>query len=175
MRKKSAFAPPAWKRRIGKEIRAASRVLILGVGNPAKGDDAAGLACAERLLRLARGKLGSRIKILRGFESPENYTGEIRKFSPHLVLIFDSALGPFCPGAIFIVEKDKIQNEDISTHRISLALLVSYLEETIGCKVIVLGIQPFGLSLGEDLSAPVEKAVDALATYLSHVFLALGS
>jgi hydrogenase 3 maturation protease len=175
MRKNLPLTPPAWKSRIRKEIRAAGRVLILGVGNPARGDDAAGPACAGRLHRLMRGKARSGLKILRGFETPENRTGEIRKFNPGLVLIFDSAQGPFPPGAVFIVEKNKIENEGASTHRISLALLVSYLEKTIGCRVIVLGIQPLNLGLDENLSGPVEKSVDLLARYFSQIFLRSGS
>ena len=171
MRKNSPFTCPAWKSRIRKEIRAAGRVLILGVGNPAKSDDAAGLVCAKKLKTLIRGQARSRQKILLGYETPENLTGKIRIFGPGLVLVLDAANGHCEPGSIFIVEKDRIQDEGASTHRISLALLVSYLEKTIGCKVIVLGIQPLGLSLGENLSAPVEKAVDELAMYLAHILM----
>ena len=175
MRKNSPFTRLAWKSRIRKEIRAAGRVLVLGIGNPARGDDAAGLVCAKKLRTLIRGQARSRLKILLGYEAPENLTGKIRMFDPDVVLILDAAQGPFAPGTVFFVGKGKIQDEGVSTHKISLALLVSYLEETIGCKVIVLGIQPQVLALGENLSAPVEKAVDLLATYFSHIFLPSGS
>lgn len=169
MRKNSPFSRPAWKGRIRKEIQAAARVLILGVGNLVKGDDAAGLVCAGKLKKLMRGKARPRLRILLGYETPENLTGKIRKFDPDLVLILDAAAGQYEPGNIFIVEKERIQDEGASAHRISLALLISYLEETVGCKVIVLGIQPLNLSLSQGVSGPVKKSVAGLAEHLAHI------
>ena len=175
MRTNIPSTPPRWENRLRKEIRAARRVLVLAVGNPVKGDDGAGLACAKKLKTLIRSQARSRLKILLGYETPENLTGKIRKFSPGLVLILDAAFGPDKSGRIFIVKREQIQDEGTSTHRISLSLLVSYLEETVGCKVLILGIQPLRLNQGEKLSGPVEKATDRLAAYLARIFLAAGS
>jgi hydrogenase 3 maturation protease len=170
MKKNLFSSPPAWKRRLRQAILAADRIVILAVGNTSKRDDAAGLICAEELKKLMHGTTSPGLKILLGHETPENYTGEIRKLNPGLVLIFDATRGQYRPGTVFIVERDKIEENGVSTHKISLALLASYLEETIGCKVIVLGIQPLDLSFGEDMSEDVKKSVDKLAEYLAHIF-----
>jgi hydrogenase 3 maturation protease len=171
MKKDTRSSQLAWKSRIRKEILSARRIIILGVGNISKGDDAAGILCAQELKKRIGRKAGSRLKILIGLEIPENMTGEIRKFHPDLVLIVDAAQAGYNPGTVFIVGKGQIEDEGISTHTISLALLVSYLEESIGCKAIILGIQPLNLGLGENISRSVKKSTERLAAYLAHVFV----
>ena len=98
-------------------------------------------------------------------EVPENHTGAIRAFDPDLTVIVDAASGGRAPGAIFIVARDKIADDGLSTHAISLALLVRYLEEDIGCDVLVLGIQPDAVELGlgrKSLSAPDDQDVQSV-------------
>jgi hydrogenase 3 maturation protease len=171
MKKDMRSSPASWKSLLRKKILSARRIVVLAIGNTSKGDDAAGILCAEKLKKLMRGKSSSRMKILLGHETPENATGEIRNFRPDLVLIIDAAQGGYKPGTVFIVEKNKIEDDGVSTHTISLALLVAYLEESIGCKVIVLGIQPLNLGLGENVSLPVKRAAEKLAAFIAHVIM----
>jgi len=171
MKKDKRPSPAPWKSRIRKEILSAQRIIILGIGNISKGDDAAGILCAQELKKKFGRKAGSRLKILIGLETPENMTGEIRRFHPDLVLILDAAQGGYKPGTVFLAGKNQIEDDGASTHTISLALLASYLEETIGCKVIILGIQPLNLSLGDNISLPVRKASEKLVAYLTCVFV----
>ena len=171
MKKDMPSSPTSWKGPLGREILAAKKILILAIGNTSKGDDAAGILCAQELKKLIGGKVHSRLTILLGYETPENMTGEIRKFHPNLVLILDAARGQYKPGTVFLVEKKDIEDDGVSTHTISPGLLIAYLEETIGCKVMVLGIQPFTLGLGEKLSEPAKKSAAALAAYLANVFV----
>lgn len=80
------------------------------------------------------------------------------------------AAGPHGPGAVFVVEKDRIADEGFSTHKLSLVLFVRYLEESIGCKVMVLGIQPETIDFNvraNELSDPVKKSVNTLSEFLS--------
>lgn len=170
MKKEMQPSAVDWKNRIKEEILAAQRVVVLTVGNISKGDDAAGILCAQELKKRIGRRNGLRLKILIGYETPENMTGEIRGFRPDLVLILDAAQGGYKPGTVFMVGKGQIEDDGVSTHAISLALLVTYLEKTIGCKVIVLGIQPFNLGLGEGVSSPVRKTSQKLAAYLANVF-----
>jgi hydrogenase 3 maturation protease len=156
-----------WKRLVRREIQASRKIVVLGVGNKARGDDAAGLICAESIKKATRGKARSRLRILQGREVPENWTGIIRKIGPDLVLILDAGAGPYRPGTIFLVEKDALADEGVSTHKISLALFVRYLEETVGCKTIILGIQPGKNDFGSSLSLPVKKAVQKLSEYFA--------
>ncbi len=43
--------PAAWKARLARELGRPERLAVLGVGNVAKGDDAAGVRAAEALAR----------------------------------------------------------------------------------------------------------------------------
>ena len=153
-----------WKTELKAGIAGAGRLVILGVGNPLKGDDAAGLLCAEQLMKTA--PRGAGVQILKTYDVPENYTGKIRKFKPARVLIIDAALAGLKPGAVFILKKDKIAIEEISSHKIPLMILISYLEQSIGCQVLVLGIQARDLSFGAPVSPVVKAAVKKVADYV---------
>ena len=139
---------------------------MLGIGNIEKSDDGAGALCADILGREAPKKRPRNLKIINGGDVPENYTGDIRKFEPTHVIIIDTCCAKKKPGAIFLVDPTKMSDEDISTHRMSLSMLVKFLEETIGCKTMVLGIEPKSLGWGTTISAPVQKAIITLTDYL---------
>jgi hydrogenase 3 maturation protease len=163
------FPLKPWQIRLFEEIRRSSKTVILGVGNMDRGDDGAGVAAAGRLKAALRGRGRARMRVLIGHETPENLTGEIRAFGPGLVLILDAADGARRPGAVFLVEKEKIADDGVSTHKISPAMLVCYLEESVGCRVLVLGIQPKTTVLRPGraaFSAPVERAVSEIVGIL---------
>jgi hydrogenase 3 maturation protease len=182
-----------WRTRLARELKAVRRLSILGVGNRDRADDGAGSLCA-RLLRKKLEKSGARqernsasgasaasqptlngrglqdIQILDGGEVPESATGTIRKFRPTHVLVIDAAAGGHEPGTIFFVSRKKIPEDDLTTHRIPLSHLVRYLEETIGCRVILVGIEPGRLSAGAPISPQVKCAVAALVSAIAKAF-----
>ena len=131
-------------------------------------DDRIGLAVTDHLSRLLSGTelRGRNIQIIKGYEVPENYTGEIRRFGPDLVIMIDAAIEKHSPGDIFFVDPSSIVSENISTHRIPLSALVKYLEAEIACRVSILGIQPTSMDLGTTLSPPVYRAGKRLSRFL---------
>jgi hydrogenase 3 maturation protease len=151
------------------ELRSAPRVVVLGIGNVGRGDDGAGILAAAALKKKLGQKGRSRLKVLFGYETPESLTGVIRSFRPNLVLILDAAASGKKPGSVFLLEKKDIAVEDISSHRMPLALLVGYLEKSIGCRVLVLGIEPRSCREGAPLSAAVKKAAEMLSSHLAAV------
>jgi hydrogenase 3 maturation protease len=169
--------PPAegpiadWRSGISKELKKAKRLFVLGVGNRRKGDDAAGNLCL-RLLRkqMARKSAPRELRVLDAGETPESATGLIRDFRPTHILIVDAAVGGHQPGTIFFIDKEKIGHEDVSTHRLPLFHLVRYLEESIGCRVILVGIEPQEAAWGKPVSATVRAAVTDLAAYLAEAW-----
>jgi hydrogenase 3 maturation protease len=182
-----------WLEAISSELEKAERLYVLGIGNRRKGDDAAGSLCvrllrkemarkkrrADRLpadsgrpLRTLRKGVAREVRVLDAGEAPENATGLIRELRPTHVLIVDAAVGGHQPGTIFVIEKEKIRQEDISTHRLPLAHLVRYLEESIGCRVILVGIEPQEVAWGKPVSATVRAAVSHLAAGLAHIWTA---
>ncbi|MEO0138166.1 MAG: hydrogenase maturation peptidase HycI [candidate division WOR-3 bacterium] len=156
--------PNKWIKILRKEIGSAHRICILGVGNIQRGDDGAG----PLLINLFKTRIEKKenILLINSGETPENFTGEIRKFQPDLVIIFDACIRSKKPGEIFIVNPEKIENEDISTHRLPLSMFVKFLEETIPTRVIIIGIEPKNLNFGDGISPEVKKAVEALVWLL---------
>jgi hydrogenase 3 maturation protease len=159
--------PKDWKKKLRQGLKGEGRLVILGVGNPLKGDDAAGLLCVEQVIKSVPAKARPGIRIFRTYDVPENYTGKIRKFKPTRILIIDAALAGLKPGDVFILEKEKIAIEEISSHKIPLMVLISYLEQSIGCKVTVLGIQAKDLSFGAPVTPIVKAAVKTVADLLT--------
>jgi hydrogenase maturation protease len=157
----------AWKRAICGEIRRSARVVVLGIGHTARGDDAAGNAAA-RLLLDGPAPLPAKALVVAAEEAPENFTGLIRAFGPDLTVILDAAQGGRTPGTIFLVEPAAIADDDLSTHKIPLIRLVRYIRETMAGRVLLLGIEPGTLEGEEEgrMSPPVDQAVRAIARTL---------
>jgi hydrogenase maturation protease len=156
-----------WKSRLETELRGAPKIVVLGVGNPDKGDDGAGPLCAIHLKNKMPGDAAGRVLVVDGREVPESQTGPIRKFGPDLTLIVDAAVGGHAPGAIFLVDRGAITDDAVSTHRISLLQLVRYLEESIGSRVLVVGIEPETLAEGAPMTPAVARAVETLSEFLA--------
>lgn len=156
---------PAWKRALRHEL-AAGKIIILGIGNPDKADDGAGILTAKELRKALGGRARGRAKVLLGYEAPENLTGEIRRFAPALVLMVDAVIGPGPVGSVIPVTAGDIPDDGVSTHKISLRILVTYLETTVGCRVRFLGIQAGNIEWGPAMTPSVEKAARALARWL---------
>ena len=90
----------------------------------------------------------------------------LRRFGPELTVIVDAAAGGRAPGMIFIVEKDGISDDHVSTHRISLLYLIRYLEESVGSRALVVGIEPADMGEGKTISAPVRAAAIQIAEFI---------
>ena len=164
----------SWKDPLALALRGAKKTAILGVGSSVNGDDGAGPRCAERLKRRITPPAEDRILVIDAGEVPEHYTGALRRFGPDLTVIIDAAMARHSPGTIFLVDRNRIADDGVSTHSLSLRYLVRYVEETIGGAVWILGIQPkdWGPAAGRKrLSPPVEKSTREVADFISETLL----
>ena len=66
--------------------------------------------------------------LINGGSVPENFTGLIRKIDPSHIILIDASLMKRQAGEINIVNKDNIADISISTHSMSLAYLIKYLQ-----------------------------------------------
>ena len=140
------------------------RVVLLGVGNRIRGDDAAGPELIEILKKRPPDK-GKEIFLFDGGELPENYLIPIANLKPNLVIIVDAVDFGSRPGTVKLFPIRQIPQGSFSTHRLSLRFLGSYLEKEIQAKIFVLGIQPKSIKLEEKLSPEVKKALRDLADF----------
>jgi len=140
------------------------RVVLLGVGNRLRGDDAAGPELIE-ILKKRLPDVGKEIFLFDGEEVPENYLIPMANLKPNLVIILDAVDFGSRPGTIKLFPIRQIPQGSFSTHRLSLRFLGSYLEKETQAKIFVLGIQPKSIKLEEKLSLEVKKALKDLADF----------
>ena len=159
----------AWKIRLTRELSGAERLAVLGIGNVLKGDDAVGVRTVEILRRSLGPRPGPKILLLAAHEAPENFTGKIRAFRPAATLLIDAVSFGFPPGTVSVIDASSLPDDDISTHRISLSALSGFLGATVGCRVLMIGIEPQEFTGGQPLTPAVEKAALAIARHLARL------
>ncbi|MBM3235218.1 hydrogenase 3 maturation endopeptidase HyCI [Candidatus Poribacteria bacterium] len=140
--------------------RLKGKVLILGVGNPLRGDDGAGPHLIEQL----NGKIDA--DLLDCGEVPENFLGKIVQLHPNTILIIETVHLGASPGAVAIIEADDIDRVSYSTHHASLRLSMNYLKNEIGAEVFVLGIQPKKTEFSMEVSDEVKETLAILKNIL---------
>lgn len=135
------------------------KVAVIGVGNPLRSDDAAGILVARELLQRECATDVDHILILEGGPAPENLSGQLCKFAPDLILFIDAANLGEKPGTVQWISEECIDGLSASTHSLPLSMLARYLTLELNCHVIFLGIQPGSNEVGETVSAEVRQAV----------------
>ena len=152
-------------RTLRKELCGWSRVAILGLGNEFGGDDSLGLLAARKIKQILPSDIGE-VEILETGIAPENFTGMLRNLLPSHVILIDSADMREKAGCVRVVNPDSIQEVLPTTHSLPLSMLANYIEQEIGAKVIILGIQPKQVSFSTEVSAEVRESVDEVARIL---------
>ncbi len=133
---------------------------VIGIGNVFKGDDGAG----PRLIELLSD--GFPLPLADAAEVPENYGGWVIKRDLEVVVFADAVDFGGDAGEFRIISIDKLIVLASDTHRLSLHMMIKYLEEEWGGEPILIGIQPGSLGLGRPLSPEVERGVGDLASLL---------
>ncbi len=135
--------------------------LVIGVGNPDRGDDGAGPAVVARLelegveLRRARGEATELLQLFAGRD---------------LVYVVDAVVSGQPPGTLHRLDGAELPPfmRATSSHGLGLAEAVE-LSRVLGSlprQLVVLGIEAGSLELGSPMSAPVEQAVETLVRAL---------
>ena len=139
---------------------AGKRVLLLGVGNRLRGDDAIGPLLVERL----QGKVD--VPLIDAGDVPENYLGPIEASKADLVLIIDATEMGGNAGDASLFDIEQVQGLSASTHTANLGLLFKAIPPENRPQVIVLGVQPENTALGQGLSARVRRTLESLERML---------
>lgn len=150
------------------QSRIGDTVVVVGIGNPLRGDDAAGSCVAQRLTRAsARASI-----IVDAQEVPESYLGRIVAARPDTVILVDAVDIGGRPGDSAIIESDQIERYDPTTHRVPLGLVMRYLRCETGADTFLIGIQPSRVAFGLPMSREVEESVVLLAGLLERTLAA---
>lgn len=133
------------------------KVVIIGIGNPLRGDDGFGPALINRI----KSKISS--VCFDVGSAPENYLGKIITENPDTLLIVDAAHLGLTPGAYSVLGAADLQSSGLSTHDFAPNLFLHYLQAQLtGTRIHFLGVQPQNIRLGEKLSTPVKRTLARL-------------
>ena len=136
--------------------------LVVGVGNPDRGDDGAGPAVVEELSRVAKG-----LRVLDAGDAPERYLGPMAESGAAVVVFVDAVDFGGEPGQAALLEERDLPRRSCVTHRSSLGLVMRYLKEQAGQRSLLLGIQPGSVAVGQGLTPPVQAAVKGVTAAIS--------
>ena len=140
-------------------LRSSGMNILLGIGNPIRGDDGVGPYIARTFQHPSW-------KPIDCGTAPENFTSLVRRERPvHLILVDAADMG-LSPGEFRIIPRECIVDLSFSTHGPSLQLLIKYLSSLLP-DVILIGIQPGENAEGEQISPAVKKGADELKMQLA--------
>jgi len=138
------------------------RVALVGVGNPLRGDDGVGV----RIIELLEKATLENVMLLNTETVPEAFTGKVAEHKPTHVLLLDAANFRGEPGDVKLMDSSKIGGQAISTHSLPLTIFISYIEKTMGSKVLLLGVQPRNIEFFTEMSPEVERTAEEVADLL---------
>lgn len=154
--------------------------VVVGVGNPWRGDDAVGCLVAGYLHTAVTSSGGGkdtappRFRVVDAEEVPESHLDRIVRPAPDTVVLVDAVDLGAAPGSAAVLEVEELAGRHASTHRTPLPLLAHYIRRESGADVFVLGIQPAGRELGAPPSAEVAKAARTTAEILEAAAILAG-
>jgi hydrogenase 3 maturation protease len=169
---RGAGVPPAAAETLELDLRhrLGESVVVMGVGNPDRGDDGAGLRVAELLeeaLPCGAPPDGRRLTVLLAEEVPESFLGPAAAARPDTVLLVDAVDVGAAPGSVALLEPEALEGGATFTHRTPLTLVSEFLRRETGADVFLLAIQPRSLEWGDPMSSEVEEAARHLSRILA--------
>lgn len=172
MRPGRGHPPPAGPKVSLRDLLAArlrGDTVVVGIGNPYRGDDGVGSLVACLLLEAqARGGRFFQ-RVIDAEEVPEAFLGPITRPPPDTVVLVDAAELGEVPGTVALLEVEELAGREVSTHSAPLSLLARFVREETGADVFVLGIQP-GL---REVGTPPGPGILATATALARLLEAV--
>jgi hydrogenase maturation protease HycI len=138
-------------------------VVVMGIGNPCRGDDAAGSLVARKISDVPG------VHVIDAQDVPENYLCQVAEQRPDTVVLIDSVDLKSAPGSVAFLDKDQTAAYWPSTHRVPISLLMNYLERETPTRVLLIAIQPCQTAFLRPMSAEVCSSVEAIAGVLKEV------
>lgn len=137
------------------------RIVVCGIGNVERGDDAFGPFVVAHLHE------GERLRKIDCGLYPENYLNEIVSLAPDMVLFLDTVRGP--EKTSVLLKNDEILGQSslsISTHNLPFAALYGFLRGSGVREICFAGVP---VRSYEVFSVPVRTVAERLVTLLNDV------
>ena len=151
-----------------KWLAGAKRVVVAGIGNPIRRDDFVGVKIVQDL----QGKVSEKIFLLECETVPESFLSQIVEFEPTHVLLIDSAFLGLKPGAVRLMNPERLTGfSAVTTHILPLRLFCDYVTAMTKTKIGLLLIEPCNVEFGEGLTPEVDAAAETITkTLLKHFY-----
>ncbi len=141
-------------------------VVVMGIGNPSRGDDAAGSLVARQISDLPG------VRVIDAQDVPEHYLCQAVDLRPDTVVLIDSVDLGAAPGSVAVLDEDQVAGYWPSTHRMPISLLMNYLSQEAHARVFLIAIQPRQTDFLQPVSEDVQASVASLAVLLNRVLAA---
>ena len=138
-------------------------LVVMGIGNPCRGDDAAGSCVAQQICGAPS------VRVIDAQDVPENHLCQVVDQRPDTIVLIDCVEMQSAPGSVALLNEDQTAAYWPSTHRVPLGLLVDYLERTTHARIFLIAIQPRQTGFLQSMSAEVLSSVEAIASLLNDV------
>jgi len=138
-------------------------VVVMGIGNPCRGDDAAGSCVAQQICAAAG------VRVIDAQDVPENYLCQVADQGPDTIVLIDCVDMKSAPGSVAVLDADQTAAYWPSTHRAPVSLLVDYLERTTHARIFLIAIQPHQMGFLQPMSAEVLSSVEVIADVLNEI------
>jgi len=132
------------------------KIVVVGVGNRMRGDDALGLVLLDALK-------GVFSHLIDAGTTPEEYLSIIKRRNPEVIIFLDAIERDLPPGTICIIERDDILPQHECSHHLSLDILLQYLALETGADVFIIGITVETISPVFGLSSEVKESISICA------------
>ncbi|MCD6189096.1 MAG: hydrogenase 3 maturation endopeptidase HyCI [Thermococcus sp.] len=147
-------------------FKGAKKVVVCGIGNDVRGDDAFGVYVVGMLKERVS---NPKVVFLNCGEMPESYAGKIIRENPSHVVFVDAVHFEGKPGEIVLADPEGTLGEAFSTHKMPLKLLVSYLKQNVNAKFILIGAQPKQTGLFVEMSKELRESAERLVSILERI------
>ncbi len=154
---------PTLTKELQKWLDNPKRVIVAGIGNPIKSDDAVGVKIIQKL----QCKTSPKISLLECETVPESFIDEITELKPTHVLLVDAAMMGRKPGEVRLFNMDNIANsQPTSTHMLPIPVFCELISTLTGAKIALILIEPKSTEMGEDLTPEVQNSVEEVVQVL---------
>jgi hydrogenase 3 maturation protease len=142
------------------------KTIIIGVGNPLRGDDGVGIKILEYLENMDLPD----VMILNIETVPGAFIGKVSEYEPTHVLLVDAANFHGQPGDAKLMSSSQIVGGTaVSTHSLPLTIFITYIEKTFNGKVNLLGIQPKRIEFYTEMTPELEEASKKISKILIEI------
>ncbi|MCL2888214.1 MAG: hydrogenase maturation protease [Elusimicrobia bacterium] len=143
----------------------AEKVLFLGIGNTARGDDGAGPYFINSLGSVSR---HHKYKFIDCGTMPESFVKEIKACKPALIVFVDAANYGGAKAEIRELSLSEIDGVSASTHSMPLTVLAKFLAAEIkpAPLFLFLGIQAASINMGDELDGDIIHSINNLVAVL---------